>query len=286
MNDLPLPRLPPRPQDAHKGSFGTVVVVGGSPTMIGAPCLVAGAALRSGCGMVRLAVQPEILPHCLVIEPSATGLVLPPVGYQEELAGLDPAAVIAVGPGLGLGEARCGLVEALWRSPNRLVVDADALTLLASLGRGPRPRDAATVLTPHPAECRRLTVARGLAPDPLERGSRAAAAQAVAASYGAVTVLKGSGTVVSDGRATALNRSGNPALAIPGSGDVLTGMIAALIAQGLDPFGAARLGAHLHGLAGDLWKERHGAVGLVARDLIALLPQACSRHAAETMDIG
>ena len=270
----PLPALPHRPKDGHKGTFGTVVVIGGSATMLGAPCFCALGALRSGAGLVRLAVSPALLLPALALVPSAIGLELPDRAGAAFVAALDPHAVVVVGPGLGAVPARAELLRALWAGPQRLLIDGDGLTLLAELAAKLPPRRAATVLTPHPGEAARLTAACAIAADPLAAAQRTAAALALAQRFAAVVVLKGAGTVVSDGTRRAVNRTGGPALAIPGSGDVLGGAIAGLMAQGMEAFAAARLGTHLHGAAGDLWTRRHGPSGLIAQDLAALLPVA------------
>jgi len=273
MADLPFPTLPRRPEDGHKGSFGEVVVIGGSATMVGAPCFSATAALRAGCGLVRLAVPAEILTACLSIEPSAIGLILPSDGRQL-LDQLDPRAVLAIGPGLASDGTWDDLFDLVWADEHRLVVDAGALTLLARRGQNLKARRAPTVLTPHAGECARLLKALAIAGDPTQPQQRATLAAALASPTAAVVVLKGQHTVISDGQRTTINQSGNAVLAIPGSGDVLTGAIASLIAQGLNAFDAARVGVHLHGLAGDRWRDRHGAVGLLARELADLLPEA------------
>ena len=270
----PLPALPHRPKDGHKGTFGAVVVIGGSATMLGAPCFCALGALRSGAGLVRLAVSPALLLPALALVPSAIGLELPDRAGAAFVAALDPHAVVVVGPGLGAVPARAELLRALWAGPQRLLIDGDGLTLLAELAAKLPPRRAATVLTPHPGEAARLTAACAIAADPLAAAQRTAAALALAQRFAAVVVLKGAGTVVSDGTRRAVNRTGGPALAIPGSGDVLGGAIAGLMAQGMEAFAAARLGTHLHGAAGDLWTRRHGPSGLIAQDLAALLPVA------------
>ncbi len=270
----PLPALPHRPKDGHKGTFGTVVVIGGCATMLGAPCFCALGALRSGAGLVRLAVPSALLLPALSLVPSAIGLELPDRAGAAFVAALDPHAVVVVGPGLGAVPARAELLRALWAGPQRLLIDGDGLTLLAELAAKLPPRRATTVLTPHPGEAARLTAACALAADPLAAAERGAAALALAQRFAAVVVLKGAGTVISDGTRRAFNRTGGPALAIPGSGDVLGGAIAGLMAQGMEAFAAAWLGTHLHGLAGDLWTKRHGPVGLIAQDLAALLPVA------------
>ncbi|MCE9589408.1 MAG: NAD(P)H-hydrate dehydratase [Planctomycetes bacterium] len=279
-----LPAAPDRPDAAHKGTFGTVIVVGGCGTMIGAPALCAAAALRSGVGLAKVAAGRAILPFVLTIEPGATGIDVTTGSLKRAMDRADPAgrAVLAVGPGMGKSNRAATLVMAALHGGRRAVLDADGLNLLAASGEtvaGLRGEDSAkVVLTPHPGEFARLAKAMNIKPDPAGAPQRASAAAALAKSHGCVVVLKGRRTVITDGRRIAVNSTGNPALATAGSGDVLTGVIASLMAQGLSPFDAAQLGAHLHGLAADLWAAEHGRAGLVARDLASLLPDALRRH--------
>lgn len=278
MADDLLPALPPRPDQAHKGSFGTVLVVAGQATMIGAPSFVALGALRSGCGLVRLAAPAGILSACLGLVPSAIGVVRgdDPAAL---LAGLAEDAVIIAGPGLGLGGGEQALVAALLQSRHRLVLDGDGLTLLAGLGRGACARRAPLVLTPHPGEYARLAAAWGTAALGAAPGDevRRAAGRELARATGAVVVLKGHRTVVADGDAAWTCQAGNPALAIPGSGDVLGGVIGGLMAQGLAAAPAARAGVQLHGLAGELWAAGR-PFGLLASELAALIPEAARSY--------
>ena len=155
-----------------------------------------------------------------------------------------------------------------------LVLDADGLNALAASGRRGAGTAAARVLTPHPGEFRRLAAAVGLDTDPVDPDRRRNAAQGLARIHGCVVVLKGRHTVIADPHRTTLNATGNPTLATAGSGDVLTGLIAALLAQGMDALGAARLAAHAHGLAADAWAAAHGPAGMLARELADLLPAA------------
>jgi NAD(P)H-hydrate epimerase len=277
------PAVPKRPDDAHKGTFGTVIIVGGSDTMIGAPALCARAALRSGGGLVKIACPPTILPHVLTIEPSATGIA---IGNEPEdvLAQLDQAdpehkAVLAVGPGLGQRPVRGELIEVLLSGPRTVVLDADGLNLLAKNRLAleiANTRTAPLVLTPHPGEFRRLADTLKINADPVDPEQRVDAASQLAQKLGAVVVLKGQRSIIADGQRYATNTTGNPALATAGSGDVLTGLIASLIAQGMAPFDACQLGAHLHGSAADQWAKQHGTRGLRAIELADLLPSAVS----------
>jgi len=283
----PLPHPPPRPADGHKGTFGTVIVVGGCPTMIGAPALAARSALRSGAGLVKAACTSDILPHVLTIEPSATGIALdadadPDTDATQRLRAIDQAdpdekAVLAVGPGMGGASGVWPAVQALLATARPTVLDADGLNALAA-SRQQLDRPATTVLTPHPGEFRRLAEAAEITQDPTDLSQRPNAAARLAGHHGCVVLLKGRHTVVSDGTRSFINQTGNPALATAGSGDVLTGLIAGLIAQGMDAFDAACLGAHVHGAAADTWAETHGSSGIRAMDLADALPAAMQAY--------
>lgn len=281
-----LPRLPPRAADSHKGDFGKVLVIGGSRGMAGAIGLAGMSALRGGAGLVRLATPESCLSVVAGFEPSymtaplaedSQGRIsLAAEPRIRELA--DGADVVALGPGMGLSDELITLVGRLFADLDRtMVVDADALNALARRPadwRIGRPRNGAAwrVLTPHPGEFIRL---RGREQRPLAENERRTEAEALASELGnAVIVLKGRGTVVTDGSRTGINASGNPGMATGGAGDVLTGLIAALIGQGLPPWEAARLGAHWHGRAGDLAAAELGPVGIVASDLVRYLPYA------------
>jgi ADP-dependent NAD(P)H-hydrate dehydratase len=304
----PLPTLPPRPADGHKGTFGTVCVIGGQAApprvMIGGPAFAAMGALRAGCGLAVLAVPRPLMASALIIAPSATGLALPvdrrrhilPSESAELIdAHIDTFNVLAIGPGLGEGEAQQQvLVRLMSRDDVPLVLDADALNCMSAMREFHRDLRAPAVLTPHPGEFRRLARALGMDEDPGHESEREAAAAALARRLGCVVVLKGRRTVVSDGITTEINQTGNVALATAGTGDVLTGVIAGLIAQhhragiaaqaarrlagssagGLGLLECARLGVHIHGLAADIWAERHGHGGLTAAELLELIPEA------------
>jgi len=279
-----VPACPPRPHDAHKGTFGTVIVVGGSTTMIGAPALTAAAALRSGAGLVKIASPAGVLTAALTIEPSATGIIigddLPTTLHQFDRADPQREAILAVGPGLGQSDDATALVEALLLGKRKVVLDADGLNALAALLAMNKPMRAKLplILTPHPGEFRRLADALKINAGPTDPATRPAAAAALAAAMNAIVVLKGQRTVVTDGRRSYINTTGNPALATAGPGDVLTGLTAALLAQRVPPFDAAVLAVYLHGLAADMWANLHGTSGLTARDLITLLPDAFNQH--------
>lgn len=290
MSDLPT--LPRRPSDGHKGTFGTVYVLGGQAAgndggrvMIGGPAFSAQAALRIGAGLAVLAMPRPVLGAGLVVAPSATGLALP-VDQDKQLKPSKVAELLdehlaecdclAVGPGLGAQAPQQQVVVRLTTQDDvPLVLDADALNCLAQVRDFQHDFHASAVLTPHPGEYRRLARTLGITLDPADEAQRPEAAAQLAQRLGCVVVLKGHRTIISDGIHTATNRSGNVTLATAGTGDVLTGIIAGLIAQhrrSLSLFECARIGVHLHGLAADRWADRHGHAGLTAQDLLAELP--------------
>lgn len=279
INDIP--QAPPRPADAHKGTFGTVIVVGGCDTMIGAPALCARAAFRAGAGLVKIACPQTIVPHVLTIEPSATAIPLG-TNANDTLTIIDRAdpngrAVLAVGPGMGQSPLNAKLIQALLHGKRPIVLDADGLNLLAQhleQARQVMRPDAPRVLTPHPGEFNRLAKALGITLDPTDPKQRSDAAISLAQQLNCVVLLKGQRTVIAESGQFALNPTGNAALATSGSGDVLTGVIASLIGQGMAPFSAARLGAYVHGLAAENWSKLHGLRGLLAIELADGLPQA------------
>lgn len=271
---IEVPRPPKRPDDAHKGMVGRLLVIGGCAGdrfMVGAPALAANAAFRSGAGLVQVAAPREILDAVLSIAPCATGRVLKPGADLTALALEYGADVVAVGPGCG-DTIETSQLEALLRVfSGGLVLDADALNLLSGIKEWKATWPHNVVLTPHPGEMKRLVTGRGLK---LDVDKRQECAVRFAEATGVVVLLKGAGTVVSDGRQFYVNQTGNSGMATAGSGDVLTGVIAALLGQRMSAFDAAVLGAYVHGLAGDSAAEDLGRMSLTALDLIDFLPEA------------
>jgi NAD(P)H-hydrate epimerase len=274
-----VPALPSRAADATKGRFGRVLVVAGSRGMSGAAVLCGTAALRGGAGLVRVATPAEVCPVVAAGSPCYMTAPLPADGNgrldaagETELLDLAGASdVVAAGPGLGRSPSLTDLLTALIsRTTTPVVLDADGLNAFQQDPGRLKGRAAPLVLTPHPGEFGRLL------------GTDAAAVQArrqelavrFAAENGLVLVLKGQGTVVTDGRRVYVNPTGNPGMATGGTGDVLTGLVAALVGQGLEPFAAAVLGVHCHGLAGDYARDDLGEASLIATDLLHYLPRA------------
>jgi ADP-dependent NAD(P)H-hydrate dehydratase len=280
-----LPSLPPRPLNANKGTFGRVLVLAGSRGMSGAAVLCATAALRGGAGLVRLAVPESILSIVAAANPCYTTVPLP-CDEQGRLSGsalpillelVGSHTVSVLGPGLGqsveLGEALAFLIE---QTIAPLVLDADSLNLLSGRLGALRKHRGPIILTPHPGEFARLVGCD----IPTVQARRPESAAEFARTHGVVMVLKGHATIVTDGQRLYVNGTGNPGMATGGTGDVLAGLIGALLAQQLEPFAAAQLGVFLHGMAGDLARVRMGEVSLIATDLLDELPRAFLRHAA------
>jgi NAD(P)H-hydrate epimerase len=278
----PMPKLLPRAADSHKGDYGRVLVVGGSRGMSGAPALAGKAALRSGAGLVTLAVPRSIQATVASFEPSYMTLSfgstdddsLRGEDVDDLLQAADRMSAIALGPGLGTASDTVGLVHDLYgRIEQPMVVDADGLNALAQDLEQLRTSVAPRILTPHPGEFQRLAGEK-CAADLAERAEQAAELSRRDDSARTIVVLKGHHSIVTDGRQYAVNSTGNPGMATGGTGDCLTGVIVALLAQGLSPWEAARLGVHVHGLAGDLAAAALGQVSLTASDLIDFLPRA------------
>lgn len=262
--------FPPRPRDAHKGTFGRVVVAAGSPTMPGAAGLVLAGALRSGVGLVNWATD-EVTVQRLPSRPPEVMLRLRSAAEdeawtREALAG---ASALVVGPGWGSEATRRTELEAWLRSSSVPVcLDADALNLLAKDPVLWGERRSPWVVTPHPREIARLLETNVAT----VQGDRFVAALELARARDCVVVLKGAGTVVAepDGSA-AIVAAGGPGLASGGTGDVLAGVIGGLLAQGWNPADAARRGVLLHGCAGEAAATRHGEVGMHATDVVEAL---------------
>jgi len=294
-----LPHLPTRPADGHKGTFGTVAIVGGcagmhdgddfEPTMLGAPALGAMGAIRAGCGLVKIAAPEPIINPVLTLAPFATGQGLE-VDAEHNIIAAHAAPAIdelsrtssVVVAGMGMGTGHCVaqlIVRLINQELTPVVIDADGLNALITLPEFDRELRASAVLTPHPGEARRLLEALQIEADPAgDDDSRIEACTRLAQRLGCVVVLKGKGTVVSDGHRVWVCTHGSPALAAGGTGDVLAGVIGSIIAQtktnnSIDLLQAAAIGVQAHALAGERWAdENQSDGGLIASDLADLLP--------------
>jgi NAD(P)H-hydrate epimerase len=274
-----IPPLPARPADGHKGTFGRVLVVGGHEEMIGAPVMAGTAALRTGSGLVQIAVAKSILAACLSITPELIGLGLGRATVGKLLKAADESDALIVGPGLGQSDEAAKRLERLIRVEKPMVVDADALNLIAAMKRWPADFAAHAVLTPHPGEMKRLGGLIGWNQVPQDEAGRIQIATAAARAFGQVLVLKGNRTVVTDGKRVYVNITGDVTLAKAGTGDVLSGIIGSLLGQGMERFEAAALGTHLHGLAGQIAGERFGQRSAVAMEVAACISEAMQRIA-------
>jgi NAD(P)H-hydrate epimerase len=257
--------IPRRPRDAHKGLFGHVLIVGGQPGMLGAVRLAGEAAYRCGAGLVSVATHPE---HASLVSIACPELMTHGVGDGAALhAAAQRATVIALGPGLGTGKWSEMLFHATLDLARPMVVDADGLNLLA---RAPARRED-WVLTPHAGEAARLL---GVSAGEIQ-SDRSRAVRGIADRFGGTCVLKGAGTLVAKAGDGAVWRcdAGNPGMASGGMGDVLTGVIAALMAQRLAPFDAARAAVWAHATAGDRCAARIGEAGFLASEVCAALPE-------------
>ena len=269
-------RLPVRPRDAHKGDFGKVYLLGGSVGYTGAPYLAAASAVRTGCGLVSLGVPELIWPVEAAKCVSAMPFPLPEKGGMlsekalpqplEKLSGCD---VLALGPGLGRSERAARLVWELLKTEKPVVLDADGINALSGhIDILDARRGRVTILTPHDVEFTRIG-------GDLKRGDRVGAARDFAVSHGCVLVLKGHRTITATPEGSVLvNTTGGSGLAKGGSGDVLTGVIASLLAQGAGAVQAAAAGVWLHGRAGDLAEQELTAYGMTPEDTVNHLPLA------------
>lgn len=273
-----VPPAPARPSDGHKGTFGSVLVVGGSGGMAGAVALAGQAALHSGTGLVTVAAPSCVADTVAQFHPAymtaampcdGTCLLLEAEASVREL--VQGKQAIALGPGLGQGGELAELVQQLFAKLELpLVLDADGLNAFVGceekLKNAPGPR----ILTPHPGEFARL-IGRGVAE---VQQNREALAVSFAECQGVVCILKGEGTIVTDGRRLYRNMTGSTALSTGGSGDVLTGLIAGLLAQGVECFEAAQLGVWLHGKAGELAGAKYSEQYTSAVEILGSLSDA------------
>ena len=271
--DQALALLPDRSPDAHKGDFGRILLLCGSRGYTGSAYLAAMGALRAGAGLVFLGVPESIyaieavkLNEAIVFPlPDADGALSPDAAAQieEKLARMD---AVLIGPGLGQSSGALAALEAVLREAKcPVVVDADGINLLGKHKALLRGRQYPTILTPHEMEFARLGGDTS--------SDRAEAAINLARTLGCVLVRKGRGTLITDGTVSYRNLTGNPGMAVGGSGDVLAGIITAFLGQGLGPMEAAACGCWFHGAAGDLCARELGQYGMLPTDMLAVLPR-------------
>lgn len=283
--------LPGRPPDANKGTFGRVIVVAGSINYIGAAYLACSGAMRVGAGLVTLATPASLLPVLASKLTEVTYLPLPESGsntlspsaarlVQEELSNYD---VLLLGCGLGQRAEIAGFVTSILLEGAKVsppaVIDADALNILAGVPEWWRKLSDNVILTPHPGEMARLAAVS------VEKvqSDRAGIAKKMALRWRKTLVLKGANTVIASPEGeTVVNPSANPGLATAGTGDVLAGVIAGLLAQGLSLNHAAACGVYLHTEAGEIVRERLGDAGMIASDLLPALPLAIRKLKADS----
>ena len=255
--------LKPRPTDCHKGMLGSVGIIGGAATMVGAALLTGRAALKCGAGRVYVALLTDNAP---IVDPQQPELMLRSPAQLFELAAI---STLVIGPGLGQDDVALLWLQQALASDIPLILDADALNLIAThteLAESLQHRTSASILTPHPAEAARLLHSTT---DTVQQ-DRVGAAQALAKHFRSIVVLKGAGSICALTELDwFINPTGNPGLSSSGMGDVLSGMIAALIAQQLSPQQATLLAVYLHGAAADSLVQRGiGPIGLTASEVI------------------
>lgn len=268
--NYPIDMLRVRDRDTHKGDYGRVYILGGSYNMSGAVILGAKAAMRSGCGLVTCVIPKSIIDRVGSCAIESTyipveeidGCINPSRDEIDKI--MDKADAIAIGPGMGRANHLKNIIKYLLENYNKyMVIDADGINMIRDEKQSLIKARAEIVLTPHAGEMAGLT---GLDVSYINQ-NRVAAAKKFALEYNCTFILKGSGTVVTDGKRTYINTTGNPGMAAGGSGDVLTGITASFLAQGYEPYKAAAISSYLHGLAGDRAYESYG-FGLTAGDII------------------
>lgn len=274
-----------RKKDSHKGDFGHLFVLAGSAGMTGAAILVCRSALRAGVGLVTLGIPKSLIE---VFEKQLVEVMTLPLAetksqtlsekaYNKISNFLKKTDCLAIGPGLSVNPSTgklAGKVIRQCRLP--LVIDADAINALSGhlkVLRNTRYARRNTILTPHPGEMARL-INKSVS---YIQQNRKNIATKFAKDFKVIVILKGHNTIVADSRNCYINKTGNPGMASAGMGDCLTGIVAAFLAQGLDSFSAAKFGAYIHGLAGDLAAKEKGELGLIATDLIEKIPVAIKK---------
>lgn len=291
-----LPKLISRKTDTHKGNYGRVLVLAGSPGMTGAAYLCSKAALRSGSGIVTLGIPESLNP---IMETKLTCVMTYPLpetkehtlaykGRDKILELCEKHDIIALGPGLSQQPETKKLILWLVKTIDRtIVIDADGLNALAGNLNILYKIKKGAVLTPHPGEMARLinpNTTVDVQGDRLNIATQFAQSTHNRLGDGKnfVLVLKGSKTIVTDHRKAYINNTGNSGMATAGAGDVLTGIIASLIGQGIKEFDASQLGVYIHGLAGDIASKQKGEISMIATDILDSLPDAFIRYKKES----
>lgn len=265
--------IPDRKIFSHKGDYGKVLLLCGSRGYTGAAALSAMGALRTGAGLVYLAVPESIYSISAVKLTEPIVIPLPDQDGKLSSAAIDQIGkllpnmdAVLIGPGLGQSEGTLSVVKYILQNCNLpVVLDADGINVISQHKDILRDRTAPTVLTPHDGEFKRI--------GNLISDDRAASASTLARELGCIVLLKGHRTIISDGETSYINETGNPGMATGGSGDVLSGVIVSLIGQGLDPLQAAACGAWLHGAAGDICAKEIGQYGMLPSDMLQVLPR-------------
>jgi len=275
-----LPKLKKREPDSHKGTYGRILVIAGSRMMNGAAYLCCQGAMRAGAGLVVLATpaySAAVLASrfiCGIIRPLPETKIgsLSEQGREAILQLVKDADVVAIGPGISRDpETKRLIVTLLQEIDRKIVLDADGLNAVCDDLYAIEHHREPLIVTPHPREMARLAHL----PSALDvQRERIKVSMQFAQDYGVIVVLKGHETIVTDGKSLFVNPSGNPGMATGGTGDVLTGVIAALLGQGLDAFDAAVLGVYVQGLAGDIAARKLGQISMIATDLLDTLPEA------------
>jgi NAD(P)H-hydrate epimerase len=260
--------------------FGRVLVVGGNDGMIGAPVFSGTAALRTGAGLVEIAVPRAILHAALSITPELIGLGLgKSVGKDELLKAAEKADAVITGPGLGqTPEAAARLTRLVRLKDKPMIIDADGLNLLAKEKRWPTYFKARAVLTPHPGEMKRLAKLLGRTEVPSDEPGRIDIATLAAQKFGQVVVLKGHRTVVTDGDRVFNTRTGDSTLSKAGTGDILSGILGTFLAQKMSPFDAACAAVNIHGRAGEIAGKKFTRRCALAREVIDAIAEAVAEY--------
>lgn len=267
--NLVVPKLPPRPISANKGTFGSVLIIAGSKNFPGAAILSVLSAGRVGSGLVALATTPKVYTVAVPKIPFATFL-----GFSEIEGNLKKYDCVLIGPGLGISKETKKLISELLNSDKlkkkKIVIDADGLNNLTKITRWEKLLKEDMVFTPHPGEMSRLT---GLSTEEIQK-NRQEVGTKFAKLWNKTIVLKGAGTIIASPKDEIfISQFSNPLLSTAGSGDVLAGIIAGFLAQGLSLIDASTSGVYIHGMAGEKLKEKFGDSGAIATDLIEVIPQ-------------